>query len=678
MSNNTPLGTVALCLSGGGYRAAAFHLGTIDMLNELGLLDNVKLLSTVSGGTFTGMSYAMWRIDQPNLAKFDEFYKEFYCFTVNNNIIAEALKLLTKERERNSPKAVSLIRAAADIYHQQVPYSKGKNFGELYDANGKLKAPFKDIIFNSTEFLRGNSFRFRASRSKKVDIGNKFFDIDSESAKHLRLADIAAASSCFPAGFEPLLFPDEFDWKKENSVRLTAQYLNELAAYYFESDKYYAELPENPNAPIPVKPANSGTQTTIVGREIILENYINKLDKYYADLKVYYQNIADNIPNKFKPTKPKNDFINENLTPKCGEDGKPVTIPLMDGGIYDNQGIASIILADETEGNDIDLFIISDTNQRNDEMLPPQPKFNLAEMLGYAETSAVAKLAEKPLAKAAGGIWNKVSWLALAIGGISLIYAVSLAYKIFAFVSNNAFSWANAAQMIFFYFFPFIITLLLIGASCLVFIAKSKFNKFLKKHREIKIKGSNFKLLKFAEKISLNDVGNLVSGRLASLITMSANVFMKAIRGEQYEHINQYDVIDLSRKTPPLNVKTSGRIAYNLIYDLNPTNKRPELWKADVDTIPTEEMKKISIDAETVDTTLWFNKDSGELKNLVICGQITVCLSVMKFLFNQRGTIPNDPNSPYHDLYMRVKERWMKLKQNPEAYYREVNCSKSS
>jgi hypothetical protein len=33
------------------YRAAAFHLGMIDMLDELEMLDKVKMLSTASGGT---------------------------------------------------------------------------------------------------------------------------------------------------------------------------------------------------------------------------------------------------------------------------------------------------------------------------------------------------------------------------------------------------------------------------------------------------------------------------------------------------------------------------------------------------------------------------------------------------------------------------------------------------
>lgn len=42
---------VVLCLSGGGYRAAAYHLGALQRLNELGLLSTVHELRAVSGGS---------------------------------------------------------------------------------------------------------------------------------------------------------------------------------------------------------------------------------------------------------------------------------------------------------------------------------------------------------------------------------------------------------------------------------------------------------------------------------------------------------------------------------------------------------------------------------------------------------------------------------------------------
>jgi NTE family protein len=44
---------IALCLSGGGYRAMLFHLGALWRLNEVGLLRKVDRVSSVSGGSVT-------------------------------------------------------------------------------------------------------------------------------------------------------------------------------------------------------------------------------------------------------------------------------------------------------------------------------------------------------------------------------------------------------------------------------------------------------------------------------------------------------------------------------------------------------------------------------------------------------------------------------------------------
>ena len=49
---------IGLALSGGGSRAIAFHLGCLRALNELGILDEVKVLSTVSGGSVIGALFA--------------------------------------------------------------------------------------------------------------------------------------------------------------------------------------------------------------------------------------------------------------------------------------------------------------------------------------------------------------------------------------------------------------------------------------------------------------------------------------------------------------------------------------------------------------------------------------------------------------------------------------------
>lgn len=63
------LNKIGLSLSGGGYRAAAFHLGTLNKLNEMGILEKINVLSTISGGSITGAAWAL--SDQ----KYEDFHK---------------------------------------------------------------------------------------------------------------------------------------------------------------------------------------------------------------------------------------------------------------------------------------------------------------------------------------------------------------------------------------------------------------------------------------------------------------------------------------------------------------------------------------------------------------------------------------------------------------------------
>jgi NTE family protein len=56
----------ALCLSGGGFRAALFHLGALRRLNDVGLLSMMTTISSVSGGSVAnGLLARFW----PDLAR---------------------------------------------------------------------------------------------------------------------------------------------------------------------------------------------------------------------------------------------------------------------------------------------------------------------------------------------------------------------------------------------------------------------------------------------------------------------------------------------------------------------------------------------------------------------------------------------------------------------------------
>ena len=50
---------IGLALSGGGYRAAAYHIGALRALHKLGVLGKVDVISSVSGGSITAASYAL-------------------------------------------------------------------------------------------------------------------------------------------------------------------------------------------------------------------------------------------------------------------------------------------------------------------------------------------------------------------------------------------------------------------------------------------------------------------------------------------------------------------------------------------------------------------------------------------------------------------------------------------
>src|SRR3954466_5161917 len=59
MSTDEPADGVALCLSGGGYRAMLFHVGVIWRLHDARWLERLDRVSSVSGGSITAGALAL-------------------------------------------------------------------------------------------------------------------------------------------------------------------------------------------------------------------------------------------------------------------------------------------------------------------------------------------------------------------------------------------------------------------------------------------------------------------------------------------------------------------------------------------------------------------------------------------------------------------------------------------
>ena len=58
LPNAGPRQGLALCMSGGGDRAALFHLGALRRMNELGILSRIDTFTSVSGGSIMAAQLA--------------------------------------------------------------------------------------------------------------------------------------------------------------------------------------------------------------------------------------------------------------------------------------------------------------------------------------------------------------------------------------------------------------------------------------------------------------------------------------------------------------------------------------------------------------------------------------------------------------------------------------------
>ncbi len=208
--NFTPFQNIGLCFSGGGYRATFFSLGVLSYLNhikykESPLLNSVEALSTVSGGTLLGAAFSKATL-APNYS-FKSFYDQFYnAFKPENDtLLQRAVHILEDDTQWDvhSYKKRSLINAFSLAYAEMDVFQ-----GDLNLFNKKSKSNLKRVCFNATDFSYGLAFRFQ----NKGLFGNKALQAkEVNKIKYdTKLADIVASSSCFPMGFEPLVYPDDY------------------------------------------------------------------------------------------------------------------------------------------------------------------------------------------------------------------------------------------------------------------------------------------------------------------------------------------------------------------------------------------------------------------------------------------------------------------------------------
>jgi Patatin-like phospholipase len=513
-----PLGDLALSFSGGGYRAAAFHLGALRILQRMGLLRDVVALSTVSGGSILGAAWVLSVVRGEGFAAFD---RRFADYLVRTNVIREALDHLTSHREHGHPDFPSLIRSAARVYARPDLFGDAR-MGDIRVPVESADGPrFREVIFNSTQFRTGEDFRFVRSADPDLPLHGGPLHLPHVVDERVRVADAVAASSCFPGGFEPLLFPQQFHWP--------------------------AEMP------------------------------LPKVEEALG----------------------------------AGFEGG---VPLMDGGIWDNQGVESLVLAFH-RGRAATL-VVSDVAAREDDI------YNFPK--GHTRGWVTLRM---------------VSILGWVLFGASLVSAVLLAVA-------GVDAWQAGAHggFLFRYGIPFVFCAVVAVALGWLRVLLYEVEKTVRKRVEIADVWHDLARLTVREALMMVEL------RVGSLLKLTSTLFMKRIRTLVFDNVVSGDP------------EYQGKLMANFIYAMD--LEHPELFAQHPWLAPSPAMRKLAKDAEAFPTTLWFDTRE-ELEMVARAGEATMCFVLLQFIVENREADLRNPESPVSKLFARLRQEWAAFNGSP-------------
>ena len=182
---------VIVTFSGGGTRAAALAYGVLEALRDttiewrgrrVALLDEVDVISSISGGSFPAAYYAL-----RGRQIFDEFEDKFLYRPIQSDLVRLALS--PANWLKLAAPAFGRSDLAAEFYHREV-------FGgaTYADVIARKQRPF--VILNATDMTTGTPFPFTQDQ----------FDLLCSDLAGVPLARAAASSSAFPGGLTPLTF----------------------------------------------------------------------------------------------------------------------------------------------------------------------------------------------------------------------------------------------------------------------------------------------------------------------------------------------------------------------------------------------------------------------------------------------------------------------------------------
>ena len=180
---------IALCLSGGGYRAMVFHLGALWRLNEAGLLRKLNRISSVSGGSITSATLAL------HWAKLD----------FDDQGVAQDLGRVVDAVRGLAGVTIDIGAVLRGLF---LPGSAGDNIAKAYDTHLFDGASLQDLpqevkgvsprfVINASNVQSGVLWRFSPKYMADYRVGML-------ERPDIKISKAVAASSAFPPFLSPM------------------------------------------------------------------------------------------------------------------------------------------------------------------------------------------------------------------------------------------------------------------------------------------------------------------------------------------------------------------------------------------------------------------------------------------------------------------------------------------
>ena len=253
---------VVLAFSGGGTRAACLSYGVLKELKNTKLpgttrsvLEEVDIISTVSGGSFTGAYYALFG---------DRIFSDFEAKFLKRNIQGELAGKVANPYNwfRLASPYFSRIDLAAELYDQTVFESAS------FDALArKATRPF--LIINATNLYQGARFEFTDPQFRYLgsDIGS------------YPVSRAVAASSAFPFLLSPISLvnyakPPGYEISEKDQDAREDYWYNKRTYYGVYNNYIYAEPNGHKNHPY--LHLMDGGLADNIGLRAIYDLYVNK------------------------------------------------------------------------------------------------------------------------------------------------------------------------------------------------------------------------------------------------------------------------------------------------------------------------------------------------------------------------------------------------------------------